>query len=97
VARTPLSSAAVSEALRTHVGWQSLDGAAIRKEFQFADHIAALGFVVRVATVAETMDHHPSVDWTYNRMTLTLSTHDAGGVTERDLHLAARIDTLAST
>ena len=92
MARTPLSEAKVTEGLAGLKGWKAVDGPAIRKQFQFKDHIASLGFVVKVATIAETMDHHPSVDWTYNRVTLTLSTHDAGGVTQRDFQLAARID-----
>lgn len=94
MARTPLSEAKVSEGLAALKGWKAIDGPAIRKQFQFKDHIAALGFVVKVATIAETMDHHPSVDWTYNRVAMTLSTHDAGGVTQRDFELAARIDTV---
>jgi 4a-hydroxytetrahydrobiopterin dehydratase len=50
---------------------------------------------MRVATVAEVLNHHPEVSWVYNRVTFRLSTHDAGGVTERDLELARRIDALA--
>lgn len=92
MARTPLSEAKLADGLAALKGWKMAGGTAIRKEFRFKDHIAALGFVVKVATIAETMDHHPSVDWTYNRVTMTLSTHDAGGVTQRDLELAARID-----
>lgn len=92
MARTALSEAKVAEGLSTLKGWKAVDGPAIRKEFRFKDHIAALGFVVKVATIAETMDHHPSVDWTYNRVAMTLSTHDAGGVTQRDFELAGRID-----
>ena len=92
MARTPLSEAQVREGLAALKGWRAVDGPAIRKQFQFTDHIAALGFVVKVAAIAETMDHHPSVDWTYNRVTMTLSTHDAGGITQRDFQLAARID-----
>ena len=92
MARTPLSEAKVNEGLAAVKGWKAVDGPAIRKQFQFKDHIAALGFVVKVATIAETMDHHPSVDWTYNRVKWTLSTHDADGVTQRDFQLAAGID-----
>ena len=90
--RTPLSAERVSESLAALKGWKAVEGRAIRKQYAFKDHIAALGFVVKVATIAETMDHHPSVDWTYNKVTMTLSTHDAGGVTQRDFQLAARID-----
>lgn len=92
MARTPLSDEKVAEGLAALKGWKSAEGKAIRKEFRFKDHIAALGFVVKVAAIAETMDHHPSVDWTYNRVAMTLSTHDAAGITQRDFQLAARID-----
>jgi 4a-hydroxytetrahydrobiopterin dehydratase len=75
--------------------WREAKGRdAIVREFRFKDFNAAFGFMSRVALVAEKMDHHP--DWTnvYNRVEITLSTHDAGGVTERDIKLARLIDTL---
>jgi 4a-hydroxytetrahydrobiopterin dehydratase len=77
--------------------WRDAEGQdAITRTFQFADFSAAWGFMSRVALVAEKLDHHP--DWTnvWNRVTVTLSTHDAGGVTERDVELARAIDRLAS-
>jgi 4a-hydroxytetrahydrobiopterin dehydratase len=92
MARTKLSAAKVSEGLAALKGWK-LDGeSAIARQFTLKDHIAALGLVVKVAAIAETMDHHPTVEWTYNRVRFVLSTHDAGGVTQRDFELAARID-----
>jgi 4a-hydroxytetrahydrobiopterin dehydratase len=75
--------------------WREAKGRdAIVREFRFKDFNAAFGFMSRVALLAEKMDHHP--DWTnvYNRVEITLSTHDAGGVTERDIKLARLIDTL---
>ena len=95
MARSKLSAAKVTEGLAALKGWKvEGDAAAIGKQFTFKDHIAALGFVVKVATVAETMDHHPEVNWVYNRVRFTLSTHDAGGLTQRDFDLAAKIDAL---
>lgn len=90
-----LSGEALGAALASLPGWEREDDAAIRREFRLADHVEALGLVVRVATVAEVLNHHPEVAWVYNRVTFRLSTHDAGGVTERDLELARRIDRLA--
>lgn len=93
MARTPLPPAQVAESLSAVKGRKlTADGLAIRKEFRFKDHIAALGFVVKVAAIAETMDHHPSVEWTYNKVAMLLSTHDAGGLTRRDFELAGRIE-----
>lgn len=68
------------------------------KDFHFKDFSEAFSFMTRVALLAEKMDHHP--DWSncWNRVTIRLSTHDAGGiVTERDLELAERIDSLLSS
>lgn len=93
MARTKLSEAKVAEQLAAVKGWKlEAGGGAISKQFTMKDHIGALGFVVKVATIAETLDHHPEVQWVYNRVTFTLSTHDAGGLTARDFELAARID-----
>ena len=78
-------------------GWSAADGRdAIIKTFRFADFNAAFGFMTRCALKAETLDHHP--EWTnvYNRVEVLLSTHDADGVTERDLRLARFMDEAAS-
>ena len=77
--------------------WSMVAGRdAIRRTFTFGDFNGAFGFMTRVALVAEKMDHHP--EWTnvWNRVEVTLSTHDAGGLTERDMNLARRIDELAA-
>jgi 4a-hydroxytetrahydrobiopterin dehydratase len=89
---TKLSAAKVQEGLAGLKGWKPSGENAIAKPFTFKDHVAALGFVVKVATVAEVMNHHPEVNWVYNKVGITLSSHDAGGVTTNDLDLAARID-----
>jgi 4a-hydroxytetrahydrobiopterin dehydratase len=72
------------------------DGDAIRREYAFPDFAAAIGFVRRVAEAAEEADHHPDIDIRYDRVTLVLSTHSAGGLTAKDFDLAARADALAS-
>lgn len=75
-------------------GW-ALEGAAIRKRFRFAHFRAALAFVNKVGDIAEAADHHPDITINYNRVTLVLTTHAAGGLTERDFALAAEIETVA--
>jgi len=82
----------VQAGLKTVKGWKADADAAITKQFTFKDHIAALGFVVKVATSAEVADHHPEIRWVYNRVTIILNSHDAGGITQRDFTLAAKID-----
>ncbi|MBL8971353.1 MAG: 4a-hydroxytetrahydrobiopterin dehydratase [Myxococcales bacterium] len=76
--------------------WQLVpDRDAIFRSLRFPDFITAWGFMARVALVAEKHDHHPEWFNVYNRVDITLSTHDAGGLSQRDLDLAAIIDTLA--
>jgi 4a-hydroxytetrahydrobiopterin dehydratase len=77
-------------------GWEA-DGArdAIRRGFRFRDFSEAWGFMARVALLAEAQDHHPEWSNTYNRVEILLTTHDAGGLSERDLRLARAIDGLA--
>jgi 4a-hydroxytetrahydrobiopterin dehydratase len=84
----------VAAALSSLDGWAAGDDV-ISKTFNFSDHITAMGFVVRVAMAAEVMDHHPDLRIVYNRVEINLSSHDAGGVTDRDIKLAARINELA--
>ena len=77
-------------------GWTTVDGRdAIRKTFSFKDFNAAFGFMTRAALVAEQMNHHPEWFNVWNRVEVTLSTHDAGGLTERDLKLAEAMDKIA--
>ena len=70
-------------------------GDAIRRTLRFADFAAAFGFMARVALAAEKMDHHPEWSNVYSRVDIVLTTHDADGVTERDVALAAAIDAAA--
>lgn len=75
-------------------GWTSLSNA-IHRDFTFPGFRAAIAFVNRVADRAEAAGHHPDIEIHYNRVYLSLSTHDAGGVTEKDVALAAEIDLVA--
>jgi len=85
-----------AEALGKLDGWSEVPGRdAIRKTFQFKDFNAAFGFMTRCALVAEKMDHHPEWSNVYRTVDVTLSTHDAGGVTERDIALATAMNRLA--
>lgn len=78
-------------------GWRAADGRdAICKEFRFKDFNAAFGFMSRVALYAEKADHHPEWLNVYNRVEVTLATHDAGGVTDKDVALAQFMDEAAS-
>ena len=88
-----LEGAARTEALGRLDGWRELDDRdAIAKEFRFKDFNAAFGWMVRVALIAEQRNHHPEWSNVYNRVAVTLSTHDAGGLTERDIALAEAMD-----
>lgn len=76
--------------------WAMVEGRdAIRRSFRFADFSAAWGFMARVALLAEAQDHHPEWSNVWNRVEIILSTHDAGGLSARDLRLAKSIDELA--
>jgi 4a-hydroxytetrahydrobiopterin dehydratase len=72
-------------------GWE-LAGNAIRKQYKFDGFKSAMAFVNRVAALAEEVDHHPDFLIEYDRVTLTLTSHDSGGLTERDFRLARKID-----
>ncbi len=77
-------------------GWGEAPGRdAISKSYRFKDFSAAFGFMARVALKAEQMDHHPEWFNVYSRVDVVLTTHDAGGVTEKDLELARFMDGLA--
>jgi len=92
-----LSGAARIEALKNLNGWAEMDGRdAITRIFQFTDFNAAFGFMSRAALAAEKMDHHPEWFNVYNRVEVTLATHDAGGVTEKDIVLARFMDGVAA-
>lgn len=80
-------------------GWaHHLERDALTRGFEFADFAEAFGFMTRIAIIAEKMDHHPEWSNVYNRVAILLTTHDAGGLSERDLALALAIeDAVAKT
>ena len=82
-----------AEALQRLDGWRAAEGRdAIRNEYKFKDFNAAFGFMSRVALYAERNDHHPEWFNVYNRVDVTLTTHDAGGVSNKDVALAHFMD-----
>ena len=91
-----LSSEARREALARLPRWQEANGRdAIERRFTFRDFNAAFGFMTRAALVAEKMNHHPEWSNVWNRVDVTLTTHDAKGLTERDIKLAEAMDRIA--
>ena len=86
-----LAEDAIQEKLGGVPGWER-DGDAIRRTYAFDSFKSAIVFVNRVAALADARDHHPDMLVQYSRVTLTLSTHDAGGLTDRDFDLAREID-----
>lgn len=74
-------------------GWSN-EGDFIRKEFQFKDFVEAFTFMTAVAMKAEKMNHHPNWENVYNKVMISLSTHDAGGVSLKDFELASKIDSV---
>ena len=88
-----LTDAARAALLTAHPGWQlRADGLAISRTFKFADFNEAFGFMARVALHAEKADHHPEWFNVYNRVEITLTTHDAGGLSARDAAMVEAIE-----
>ena len=87
---TLLTETEIQERLARLPGWERR-GQEIRRTWAFADFRASMAFVNRVADLAEAADHHPDIDIRYSKVTLALSTHDAGGLTARDFALAEAI------
>ncbi len=91
-----LSPQAVAEALKRLNGWVPVPGRdAVQKTFQFKNFSQAWAFMSRAALLAEKMNHHPEWFNVYSRVDVTLTTHDAGGVTESDLKMAEKMDAFA--
>jgi 4a-hydroxytetrahydrobiopterin dehydratase len=86
-----LSVKEVRNRLKALAGW-SLSRGALRREFSFANFAKSLQFVNRVGSLAEGADHHPDIDIRYSRVKLALSTHDVGGISEKDFALASAIN-----
>jgi 4a-hydroxytetrahydrobiopterin dehydratase len=90
-----LDDAARADLARSLPGWRIVEGRdAIARGFRFRDFSEAWGFMARVALLAESQDHHPEWSNVWNRVEITLTTHDAGGLSARDIRLAQAIDAL---
>ena len=93
--RRPLSDLEIQRALGSLPGW-SRRGDVLTKTYTFKRFPEGIVFIQRVADVAERMDHHPDIDVRYTKVIFMLSTHDAGGITARDIELATEIEKLAA-
>ena len=92
---TPLNEADIGIALASLDGWAlDEDGKALRRQFVFDSFIQAFGFMTQVALLAQQADHHPEWSNVYNKVDIRLTTHDAKGLTQRDIKLAQAIDAL---
>jgi 4a-hydroxytetrahydrobiopterin dehydratase len=91
---TVLSESEVQQALEQLRGWKK-NHHAIERVFQFDTFSQAMEFVNQIAEAAEAVNHHPDILISYNKVTLTLISHDSGGVTQRDIKMAARINNMA--
>ena len=92
---TPLPLERVQHYLAQVSGWELIDGTMIRKQLKLADFMSVIKLVNRIAAVAEAEDHHPDLHITgYRRLTIELSTHAIGGLSENDFIVAAKIDAL---
>ncbi|MFL6301122.1 MAG: 4a-hydroxytetrahydrobiopterin dehydratase [Terriglobales bacterium] len=87
----PLTNTEIQAALKDLPGWNP-SGKAIERSFKFPDFLAAMAFVNRIAEAAEKANHHPDISIHYNQVTLSLWSHDSGGVTKRDLKMAGTIN-----
>lgn len=92
---TALTDEEIATRLEQRPDWQLLDGK-LHRELRLGDFVTAFGLMARVAIVAEKMNHHPEWSNVYDRVTIDLTTHDAGGITELDFALADKIDDFAS-
>lgn len=92
---TKMSDAEIQASLSQFTEWTELNGA-IQRTFQFPDFVVAMRFVTSVAHAAEDRQHHPDILIRYNKVTMTLSTHDSGGITAKDFDLAHIIDQIAA-
>jgi 4a-hydroxytetrahydrobiopterin dehydratase len=92
--RAKLSEDEIRQRLGSLEGWSVATGK-LHREYRFADFIHAFGFMATAAIAIEKMNHHPEWSNVWNRVTVDLTTHDAGGITERDVELAALLERLA--
>ncbi len=89
-----LTDQKIEQGLRACKGWQREAGA-LRRQFELGDFRGAVDFVNRLTPAAEEMNHHPDLEISWNKVTVSLSTHSEGGLTENDFDLARKIDSLA--
>jgi 4a-hydroxytetrahydrobiopterin dehydratase len=94
-ARQKLSEAELGEALRALDGWSVVNGK-LHRGYEFVDFVEAWGFMSSAALVIQQMDHHPEWFNVYHRVRVDLTTHDAGGITARDVELAGRLNEIAA-
>ncbi len=92
---TALSDIEIQRGLGTLPGW-SRKGDTLVKSYHFATFPAGVAFIAQVADIAESMQHHPDIDIRYTKVHFSLSTHDAGGITQKDFDLARAIEELAA-
>ena len=92
--RSKLSDAKISAALAQLSGWKVAKGK-LHREYKFAGFPEAFGFMATAAPTIQKMDHHPEWFNVYNRVTVDLSTHDAGGITQKDIELATLLESIA--
>jgi 4a-hydroxytetrahydrobiopterin dehydratase len=90
-----LTDPEVQSALSSLQGWTKA-GIAIERNYEFKDFVEAMKFVNQIADAAEAAGHHPDIRIVYNKVTLQLTSHDSGGVTQRDVKMATRINQLAA-
>ena len=90
---SPFSAAEIQQCLGELSGW-SLKQGKLYRQFEFENFVEAFGFMTRVALLAEKMNHHPEWSNVYNRVEIFLTTHDAGGISERDFELAKQVSQL---
>ena len=92
-----LSQTEIQGKLRTVPGWELTKNKGIQKKFSFGDFKGALAFVNKVGELAEQSDHHPDITINYNKVTLSVITHSAGGLTTKDFDLATHIEKIGKT
>ena len=88
------SNIEIQEAMKTLNNWILYEDK-IKKQFQFKDFSEAIAFIVRIGILAEKQNHHPELHNVYNKVTITLTTHDVGGLTDKDFLLARSIDAIS--
>ena len=88
-----LDEQSIKSKLESLPNWSEIQGS-IQRTYKFKDFVESIGFVSKVADLAEASEHHPDILIRYNKVSLTLSTHDAGGITDKDFDLATQCDKL---